>query len=620
MQESNFIKNLKLPQDIKGLTLEQKKQLCEEIRSLLIDSVGKTGGHLASNLGTVELTVALHSVFSSPQDKIVWDVGHQSYTHKILTGRLDRFDTLRQLDGISGFPKPSESEHDSFISGHSSTSISAACGLAAAMRLQGNDNSVVAVIGDGALTGGLAYEGLNNAGKSDDNIIILLNHNDMSISKNVGAFARYLAHIRAKPSYFKTKAVVKKTITKTPIIGKGVNRFIHATKTAIKEMLFHSNMFESFGFIYLGPIDGHNIAEVIKTLEVAKRLKRPVVVHANTVKGKGLPKAEENPGAYHGLSKYSTDTDVNASIQDNFSNVFGKKLADLADKDGKICAITAAMKYGTGLQFFYCRHKDRFFDVGIAEQHGVTFAAGLSTMGMKPVFAVYSSFLQRSYDQVLHDAAIDNTHIVLAIDRAGIVGEDGETHQGLFDVSFLTAMPNVTILSPSAYSELEWCLEAALYDIDGVVGLRYPRGKCSNNNLNICQKGQYYHLDSTGNSNILVITYGRIYNNALSAVNSLRSEGKSVDILKLVKIHPIESDIIDIAKNYDGVIFIEEGMEKGSIAQGLGYQLKKEHYKIHAITDFVKQSTVEQALKIHGLDKKSIYMNVMAAMKKWNIN
>ncbi|NMA79027.1 MAG: 1-deoxy-D-xylulose-5-phosphate synthase [Clostridiales bacterium] len=620
MRDSNFINKLKLPQDIKGLTLEQKKHLCDEIRSFLIESVGKTGGHLASNLGTVELTVALHSVFSSPHDKIVWDVGHQSYTHKILTGRLDKFNTLRQLDGISGFPKPSESEHDSFISGHSSTSISAAFGLATAMRLQGDDNSVVAVIGDGALTGGLAYEGLNNAGKSDENLIILLNHNDMSISKNVGAFARYLAHIRSKPSYFKTKAVVKKTITKTPIIGKGVNRFIHAAKTGIKEMLYHSNIFESFGFIYLGPIDGHNIAEVIKTLEVAKRLKRPVVVHANTIKGKGLPKAEENPGAYHGLSKCSTDTDVNASIQDNFSNVFGKKLADLADKDDKICAITAAMKYGTGLQFFYCRHKNRFFDVGIAEQHGVTFAAGLSTMGMKPVFAVYSSFLQRSYDQVLHDAAIANTHLVLAVDRAGIVGEDGETHQGLFDVSFLSTMPNVTILSPSTYSELEWCVESSLYDLDGVVALRYPRGKCSSENINICEKGQYYHHDRTSNARILVITYGRIYSNAIAAVKELRSEGVNVDILKLVKIHPIEQEVINIAKGYDGIIFIEEGMGKGSIAEGLGYQLGKELYKIYAITGFVKQSTVEQALEIHGLDKKSIFNNVKTTIKEWDID
>lgn len=620
MQESNFINKLKLPQDIKGLTLEQKQHLCDEIRSLLIDSVGKTGGHLASNLGTVELTVALHSVFSSPHDKIVWDVGHQSYTHKILTGRLDKFDTLRQLDGISGFPKPSESEHDPFISGHSSTSISAAFGLASAMSLQGNDNSVVAVIGDGALTGGLAYEGLNNAGKSDENLIILLNHNDMSISKNVGAFARYLAHIRSKPSYFKTKAAVKKTLTKTPIIGKGVNRFIHAAKTGVKEMLYHSNIFENFGFIYLGPIDGHNLAEIIKTLEVAKQLKRPVVVHANTIKGKGLPKAEENPGAYHGLSKCSTDIDVNASLQDNFSNVFGKKLADLADKDEKICAITAAMKYGTGLQFFYCRHKKRFFDVGIAEQHGVTFAAALSTMGMKPVFAVYSSFLQRSYDQVLHDAAIDNTHIVLAIDRAGIVGEDGETHQGLFDVSFLSAMPNVTILSPSTYSELEWCIESALYDFDGVVALRYPRGKCTDNKLNICQKGQYHHIDSVDNSRILVITYGRIYSNTIAAVKELRSEGINVDVLKLIKIHPVEQEIINIAKGYDGVIFIEEGMKKGSVAEGLGYQLKKELYKIYAITGFVKQSSVEQALKIHGLDKESIFKNIKATMKEWNID
>ncbi len=476
-QKNLSLWDLKLPQDLKTLSIPQCEALTEEIRSILIDTVSKNGGHLASNLGTVELTLAIHRVFNSPKDKLIWDVGHQAYTHKLLTGRLKLFSSLRQENGISGFPKPSESKHDAFISGHSSNSISAACGIARGMKLQGKDDYAVAIIGDGAFTGGLAYEGLNNAGKSEDNIIIILNHNDMSISKNVGAFAKYLTSIRAKPGYLDTKNAVESVLDKTPVVGKPLKQVIKASKSVLKGVLYHSTMFEDFGFVYLGPVDGHDIAEIEKTLKMAKRLKRPVFVHVNTIKGKGFEPAEKNPGAFHGISKFEMQTGNPEIISDDsYSAVFGKELTRLAGYDNRICGITAAMKYGTGLQYFSAEHKERFFDVGIAEQHAITFASGLARTGLIPVVAVYSSFLQRAYDQVLHDTAIDDTHIVIGIDRAGLVGEDGETHQGLFDVAFLTTIPNVTLFSPSCYEEVQLCLPEALFSIKGIVGIRYPKG------------------------------------------------------------------------------------------------------------------------------------------------
>ncbi|HNX64668.1 MAG TPA: 1-deoxy-D-xylulose-5-phosphate synthase, partial [Oscillospiraceae bacterium] len=426
---------MKLPSDLKKLNYRQCRLLCDEIREILIDTVTKTGGHLASNLGSVELTMAIHRVFDCPDDKIVWDVGHQAYTHKLLTGRFENFSSLRQEGGISGFPKPSESEYDAFISGHSSTSISAVCGIAKALRLQKKDNCAVAVIGDGAFTGGMAYEGLNNAGKSGDNIIIILNHNDMSISKNVGALAKYLTSIRSKPEYLNTKNIIERALNNTPLLGAPLKKIIKTSKSALKGVLYHSTMFEDFGFVYLGPVDGHNLEELEKTLTVAKNLKKPVFVHVNTVKGKGFSPAEKNPGAFHGLSKFELQTGNPEVIsEDSFSAAFGKELSRLAYSDKRICAVTAAMKYGTGLQYFHNEHKSRFFDVGIAEQHAITFSAGLAKTGMLPVAAIYSSFLQRGYDQIIHDCSIDKTHIVIGIDRAGIVGEDGETHQGLFDV------------------------------------------------------------------------------------------------------------------------------------------------------------------------------------------
>ena len=384
------LSELSLPKDLKNLSVFQCNELCREIRKLLVKNVSKNGGHLSSNLGTVELSLAIHRVFESPKDKIIWDVGHQSYTHKILTGRLDKFSTLRKENGISGFPKPSESVHDGFISGHSSNSISAACGIARGMKLKGDNHHTVVVIGDGALTGGLAYEGLNNAGKSNDNIIVILNHNDMSISKNVGALAKYLSTIRSKPEYLDTKKAVGRILDTVPAVGEPIKKAIVTSKKALKGALYHSTMFEDFGFIYLGPVDGHNIEETQRILERAKSFNQPVLVHVNTVKGKGYSPAEKNPGAFHGVSSFELSVNNPEVISDDsFSAVFGKHLLKLAENDNKICALTAAMKYGTGLQYFAKRFPERFFDVGIAEQHAVTFSAGLASEGMLPVFAVY---------------------------------------------------------------------------------------------------------------------------------------------------------------------------------------------------------------------------------------
>lgn len=597
MLDKNFnLNKLRLPQELNKLSVNECEKLCKEIRRIIIKTVLKNGGHLSSNLGTVELTLAMHRVFHSPSDKFIWDVGHQVYTHKLLTGRYDDFSTLRQENGISGFCRPSESEHDAFISGHSSTSISAALGIAEAMKLNGDRHHTIAVIGDGAFTGGLAYEGLNNAGKSDNNLIIILNHNDMSISKNVGAFAKYLTSIRGNITYRNVKKKVEQFLVNTPVIGEPVKNVISASKTALKSVLYHSTMFEDMGFVYLGPVDGHNLEELEDALRSAKKLKCPVFVHVNTIKGKGYKPAELNPGAFHAIPStgYNKNNPDN-STTDSFSETFGKELCAIADNDDRICAVTAAMKYGTGLQYFALKHQERFYDVGIAEQHAVTFAAGLARGGQIPVFAVYSSFLQRSYDQIVHDAAIENEHIVLAIDRAGFVGEDGETHQGLLDVPMLTTVPNTIIYSPSTYGELKLCLNAAIYKDEGIVAVRYPKGT---------ENVSDYVDDTTSfsiiknNSKKLAVSYGRIVHNLYS--------NDSCDILKLVKIFPIESEIINICMEYNEIFFFEESLKSGGIGEkllaALSYKGYKGRFVITAVNNFVKQCPVWRCMEKYCLD------------------
>ncbi|MGN0553204.1 MAG: 1-deoxy-D-xylulose-5-phosphate synthase, partial [Oscillospiraceae bacterium] len=510
------LSELNLPGDLKELDYSECRSLCKDIRRCIIKNVMKNGGHLASNLGTVELTVALHRVFDSPNDKLVWDVGHQAYTHKLLTGRYDRFSTLRKKDGISGFIRPNESEHDAFVSGHSSNSISAALGMAEAMRINGDTkHRAVAIIGDGAFTGGLAYEGLNNAGKSLGNLIVILNHNDMSISKNVGALSKYLTSIRGNQRYLDIKKSVEHALDNTPVIGEPIKNVLLSSKSALKTVLYHSTMFEDLGFVYLGPVDGHNIEEIENTLKMARRIEKPVFIHVNTKKGKGFKPAEKNPGAFHSVpsSGYSKNNPDNFN-HDSFSENFGRTVLEFAEVDERICAVTAAMKYGTGLQYFAANFPERFFDVGIAEEHAVTFCAGLAKGGKIPVFAVYSSFLQRAYDEIIHDVSIDHTHIVLAVDRAGFVGEDGETHQGVFDIPMLTGIPDSVIYSPSNYDEQRMCFRTAIYDNDGLAVVRYPKG-----NESFGLTDSRYNTDTfchiSFDSNCLVITFGRLFERIL---------------------------------------------------------------------------------------------------------
>lgn len=585
------------PEKLKTLSLAEKKQLCSEIRSFLIEVISGTGGHLASNLGTVELTVALHSVFTTPYDKIVFDVGHQAYTHKILTGRKARFNTLRTENGISGFPRPSESVHDAFIGGHSSISVSAALGISKAMELSGDNHKVVAVIGDGALTGGEAYEALNNASRIGKNLIIVLNDNEMSISKNSGAIASYLTQMRSSRKYYDTKNKVKEILNRTAF-GKELAKPVSVTKDLVKFAIYQSNIFENLGFKYLGPVDGHDIAELTEVFEVAKLMNEPCIVHVKTTKGKGYKPAEENSGQYHGVDKKSGTGSKGLTC----SEAFGRELLKIAGNDSKICAVTAAMKYGTGLNYFAKKYPERFFDVGIAEEHALTFACGLASQGMIPVFAVYSTFLQRCYDQIIHDAAIENLHIVLAVDRAGFVGEDGETHQGVFDVAMLSSIPNVTIYSPADANEVRKCLHKAIYETTGIAVVRYPKGveqvPSADESVPECKIYEQ-------NSKTLVCSYGRITMNAKKLI------ADKTDVLQLIKVYPIPDEIMPKLLKYERIFFFEEGIKQGGIGEKLLVKLNeygyKGFYKVIAVdSEFVRFAEVESQLKQYKLDSDSM--------------
>lgn len=608
-----FLNLINSPEDIKGMSIEELEKLCVQIREKLIEVVSKNGGHLASNLGAVELTVALHKVFDCPKDQIVWDVGHQCYTHKILTGRLNKLDTIRKENGISGFTRREESIFDPFSSGHSSTSISAAFGLLNAKNLKNEDGKVIAVIGDGALSGGLAYEGINNAGAYKKNFIVVLNDNKMSISRNVGSMARYLSAIRTRNIYLKTKNMVDKILNQIPVLGNLTRKLILKSTSALKNLVYNGTIFENLGFMYYGPIDGHNLKELIKVFKVAKEKERPVLVHVNTVKGKGYPFAEKNPKAYHGISKFDIKTGVQgSSFCLDFSYIFGRELCKFAADDSKICAITAAMKIGTGLSFFSKRFKERFFDVGIAEEHAVTFAGGLAAGGMVPVFAVYSTFLQRSYDQIIHDAALQNLKIVLAIDRAGIVGEDGETHQGIFDVSFLNAIPNVTIYSPCFFEEVQIMLKKVIYDCKGIGAIRYPKGKQMYKPTDfICSDETFDVYGDCLNCEIVVVTYGRLFSYACLAKENLLKKGIKICVIKLNRIKPIDSRAIFIAKSFKNVFFFEEGMLSGGVGENFNYKLDNAGFAgkfyITAIENqFIAQASVETILHKLCLDAEGI--------------
>lgn len=600
--EYKILNKINSPKDIKKLNKGEVDLLCGEIRSEIIDVVSKNGGHLASNLGAVELTVALHRVFSSPDDAIIFDVGHQSYAHKLLTGRLDRFGTLRQEGGISGFMRPQESEHDPFVTGHSSNSISAAYGIYKAKSILGG-GTAVAVIGDGAMTGGMAYEALNNAGAKKGNFIVVLNDNKMSISKNVGAIPRAFTKMRNRKGYHKMKFAISNILLKIPVIGKPIHNVIFSIKEAFKTFVYKNNIFTSLGFNYLGPVNGHDTESMESLFTIAKSYNRPTLVHVVTTKGKGYTYAENQPKDYHGVSAFDVQKGKGFATNKSYSDIAGEALCQLAANNKNVCAITAAMTEGTGLQDFATKYKSRFFDVGIAEQHAVTFAAGLASGGMIPYFAVYSTFLQRGYDQVLHDAAIANVPIKLLVDRAGIVGDDGESHQGVFDVAYLSTIPNVNIYSPCYYDELKNMIFDTAEQKEISV-IRYPRG-VENNNFEGEISGNYTICSQSGSK--AIVTYGRIFSNAVEAQKSL----DDTDIIKLNKVYPIEDEVIELLSQYKEVYFFEEGIRSGGIAEHIGSRLIQNgfggKYNIYAIgNEFVGSSTIPSALKKYKLDTESM--------------
>ncbi len=601
--EYKVLNTIKSPEDVKKLNKNDIDVLCDEIRTEIIDVVSKNGGHLASSLGAVELTVALHRVFNSPDDAIIFDVGHQSYAHKLLTGRLDRFGTLRQEGGISGFMRPQESEHDPFVTGHSSNSISAAYGIYRAKSLSGQQGTAIAVIGDGAMTGGMAYEALNNAAAKKSNFIVVLNDNKMSISHNVGALPRAFTRMRSRKGYHKVKFAISKFLLKIPLIGEPIYKFIFRTKEMFKSIVYKNNIFTSLGLNYLGPVNGHDTESMENVFKIAKGYNRPALIHIVTTKGKGYRHAEVSPKDYHGVSAFDIEKGKAKTGNKTYSDVAGEALCELADKNKKVCAITAAMTEGTGLRDFAAKYKNRFFDVGIAEQHAVTFAAGLSSGGMIPYFAVYSSFLQRGYDQVLHDAAIANLPIKLLVDRAGIVGDDGESHQGVFDVAYLSTIPNVNIYSPAFYDELKRAIVDTA-QTDELAVIRYPRG-VENKNFDGEISGDYTLLSQNGKK--AIVTYGRIFSNAVEAQKSL----KNTDVIKLNRVYPIAEEIIDLLLKYDEIYFFEEGVISGGIAEHIACRLLQKGYSgkytVRAINgEFVGASTIPSALKKYSLDTQSM--------------
>lgn len=565
-----ILDSIKQENDIKKLSAGELDVLADEIRKFLIEKLSMTGGHLASNLGAVELTIALHRVFSLPEDKIIWDVGHQSYTHKILTGRKDEFDTLRKYGGMSGFPKRKESRSDCFDTGHSSTSISAGLGFAMARELTGADYKVISVIGDGALTGGMAFEALNNASKLKSNFIIVLNDNNMSISENVGGVSRYLGGLRTAESYQGLKTGITNSLNSIPKYGERIVERIRRTKNGIKQLVIPGMFFENMGILYLGPVDGHDIAGMVKLFKEAEKVDGPVLVHVLTKKGKGYLPAERHPARFHGTEPFDVDTGLPLvkRIKANYTDVFSTVMRKLGDRDKKVVAITAAMSDGTGLKRFKNMFPERFFDVGIAEEHAVTFAAGLAASGLKPIVAVYSSFLQRAYDQILHDVCIQNLPVVFAIDRAGLVGSDGETHQGIFDLSFLSSIPNMTIMAPKNKWELSDMIKFAV-EYGGPIAVRYPRGEAYDGLKEFRQPIAYGKSEILyEESEILLLALGSMVQTAIEVKTNLNDMGYSCSVVNARFAAPLDEElIIQQCNSHKLVVTMEENVQSGGFGE-----------------------------------------------------
>lgn len=617
---TKILDNIKKPNDIKKIKPEDLEQVSEELRSFLVNHVSRTGGHLASNLGVVELTMALHLHLTFPQDKIIWDVGHQAYTHKVLTGRKEKFSSLRQKDGISGFPKISESNCDAFDTGHSSTSISSALGMVKARDLKGENNKIVAVIGDGALTGGMAFEALNNAGRLKTNLTIILNDNNMSISENVGGLSNYLAQVRTNSKYTDFKETMESTLVKMPRVGKDLVNRLKRSKDAIKYFMLPSMFFEDMGLTYIGPIDGHNISQMTMALQAASRLKKAVVIHVRTKKGKGYIPAERFPSMYHGVDPFDVKTGkpLKEDKGTSYTKVFSEVLVKEGEKNDKVVAITAAMPNGTGLTKFKARFPDRFFDVGIAEQHAVTFAAGLAISGFKPVVAIYSTFLQRAYDQIIHDVCINKLPVVFIIDRAGITGNDGKTHQGIFDLSFLSHMPNLTVMAPKNGKELEAMVSYAI-SYPGPVAIRYPKGPeyqgFEEKQLPI-QWGKSEVLSME--KDIAILAVGSMVKTAEKVMEGLRKKGKSVTLVNARFVSPIDTEILDtLVKNHGVIITMEENVRSGGYGQKVsdylwGINVGGLKFINISIPDiYVEQGNVDELHQVLAMDSESIINDII---------
>ncbi|EAX47907.1 deoxyxylulose-5-phosphate synthase [Thermosinus carboxydivorans Nor1] len=626
---TKLLDTMEQPGDLKKLSLNELENLASEVRELLIHTVAKTGGHLAPNLGVVELTIAIHKVFDSPRDKIIWDVGHQAYVHKLLTGRRAQFETLRQLGGLSGFPKRSESEHDVFGTGHSSTSISSALGMALARDLLGAKYHVVAVIGDGSLTGGQAYEALNHAGHMGSNLTVILNDNEMSIAKNVGAMSQYLARMRTAPTYSRVKHDIEYLLRRIPAIGDSVAKTAERVKDSLKYLLVPGVIFEELGFTYIGPIDGHNIASLVDVLQQAKNVRGPVLIHVLTQKGKGYRPAECNADKFHGVGPFCVETGeiIKNGVNPTYTAVFGDALVELAEKDDRIIAITAAMPEGTGLKKFAARFPARFFDVGIAEPHAVTMAAGMATQGLRPVVAIYSTFLQRAYDQIVHDVCLQNLPVVFALDRAGIVGEDGPTHHGVFDLSFLRHIPNMVIMAPKDENELRHMLHTAL-KLNCPVAIRYPRGNGVGVSLDkvfsLLEVGKAEIVQQGGKLTFLAL--GAMVGPCLEAAAILEKRGIKAGVVNARFAKPFDAALIRaLARDPGMLVTVEDNVLTGGFGSAVLEYINSQNLqwvkllRLGLPDTFVEHGSRQELLAKHGLDGAGIAAAVQNFINEYGV-
>lgn len=617
-----LLERIQAPGDVKLLSEKELPELCEEIRRFLIQSVTATGGHLSSNLGVVELTVALHRMLDFPQDKLLFDVGHQCYTHKLLTGRRAGFAALRQKEGISGFPNPKESACDTFIAGHGSSALSTAIGIARAKKIKNEPGKVVVIVGDGAFTGGMVYEGMNNVSQLN-NLIVILNDNKMSISKNVGQMANYLTKLRTDPKYFHAKAHMETALESIPVVGNSMVKLLQDGKKLVRRGIYHSTMFEEMGFQYIGPVDGHAVVELGRMLNNLHEQFAPLFLHVVTQKGKGLKPAEENPGEFHAVSSIDLNhlTNPELSPKDSFSTTFGSALAELGGEEKRLCAITAAMKYGTGLNFFKHAHPERFFDVGMAEEHAVSFSAGLASQGLLPVVAIYSTFFQRAYDQIIHDVNLMKLDVLFAIDRAGLVPGDGETHQGIYDTAVFSQV-GIPLYAPANYEELRYWLNFLVKQKRGPRAIRYARGEERESLAALgCSGAPFDKIEERPGARVALVSYGVLAEEIIAACDLLQQKRVSSDCYKLVQLYPLPEGLCEVLQAYDCILFAEDSIRTGSIGEQLGFAMQQQGWHgtflLHGVDNtHLLHANVPQLRRDQQLDAAALVNDVLAHMKE----